>query len=86
MLSVLCDGCAGAVSVFVCHFLYYCILLLLLLLLLLILTVKLLLLTSNRAFKWASRRVNMTIQPPLLPGRLKEGRYLSPVMGAMDRG
>ena len=32
-----------------------------------------LLFTLNRAFKWASPRVNMTIQPPLSPGRLKEG-------------
>ena len=30
--------------------------------------------------------VKLTKQPPLLPGRLKKGRYLSPVMGAMDRG
>ena len=28
--------------------------------------------------------VKFTKQPPLLPGRLKEGRYLSLVMGAMD--
>ena len=28
--------------------------------------------------------VKLTKQPPLLPGRLKEGRYLSLVMGAMD--
>ena len=44
------------------------------------------LLTFKRAFKWAYRRVNLTIQPPLLPGRLKEGRYLSPAVGVMDRG
>ena len=30
--------------------------------------------------------VKLKKQPPLLPGRLKKGRYLSPVMGAMDRG
>jgi hypothetical protein len=30
--------------------------------------------------------VKFAIQPLLLPGCLKEGRYLSPVMGAMDRG
>ena len=28
--------------------------------------------------------VKLTKQPPLLPGRLKEGRYLRLVMGVMD--
>ena len=38
----------------------------------------------KRAFKWASRRVNLTIQPPLSPGHLKEGRYLVLKVGVMD--
>jgi len=29
--------------------------------------------------------VNLTKQPPLLPGRLKEGCYLRPIVGVMDR-
>ena len=60
-----------------------------LILLVLLLLLLLLLLTINglkRAFKWASRRVNLTKQPPLSPGRLKEGRYLGIKVGAMDRG
>ena len=37
--------------------------------------------TSNNrgfkaAFKWASQAVNLTIQPLIVPDRLKEGRYL----------
>ena len=38
----------------------------------------------KRAFKWASRRANLTIQPTTVMDRLTVGRYLTPVMGAID--
>ena len=62
-------------------FLILCILLLLLLLL----TVLLLLLLLKRAFKWASRRVNLTIQPTTVLHRFTVGRFLTLIMGAIDR-
>jgi len=76
IVSVLCDGCAGAVSV--CHlrcYHYY----------------SLLLLTVKLRFQQASwlliyLAVKCTIQPRLLPGRLKEVRYLTSIGGAIDRG
>jgi len=53
----------------------------------LLLLTLLLLLILKRAFKWASRRVNLTKQPPLLPDRLKEGCLFEAQSGCkMDRG
>ena len=76
----LCRSCECVLYCFIviyyCYHYYY----------LLLLTVKLILLTFKRAFKWASRRVNLIKQPPLLPGRLKEGRYLMLKVGVIDRG
>ena len=51
----------------------------LLLLLFLLLTVKL-------RFQESSQTSNLTIQPPLSPGHLKEGRYLVLKVGVIDRG
>ena len=55
-----------------CYHYYY-------LLLLLLLTVRL------RFQEW-SQTSNLTIQPPLSPGHLKEGRYLVLKVGEIDRG
>ena len=85
LLSVLCDGCAGTASVLYLLFVIYYILIVTINCYYLLLTI-LLLLILKRAFKWASRRVNLTKQPPLSPGRLKEGRYLTLIVGAIDRG
>ncbi|MDB4430425.1 hypothetical protein N9140_00545 [bacterium] len=40
----------------------------------------------KRAFKWASQSANLTKQPTTVLDRLKEGRYLTLIMGAIDRG
>ena len=40
----------------------------------------------KRAFKWASRRANLTIQPTTVLDRLTVGRYLVLKVGVMDRG
>ena len=44
------------------------------------------LLTVKLRFQEWSQSSNLTIQPPLSPGRLKEGRYLVLKVGAIDRG
>ena len=69
MLSVLCDGCAGAVSVFYLLCVIYYVLLL----------PSLLFIITHREIAISTGvsvidlAVKCTIQPPLLPGRLKEG-------------
>ena len=45
-----------------------------------------LLLTVKLRFQESSQTLNLTIQPPLSPGRLKEGRYLTFKVGVLDRG
>ena len=60
----------------------YCLLFIILLQLLLLS----LLLTVKLRFQEWSQSSNLTIQPPLSPGRLKEGRYLVLKVGAIDRG
>ena len=66
MLSVLCDGCAGAVSV-----LYYCLSFIILYMHIIITYREITILTGVLVIDLA---VKCTIQPPLSPGRLKEGR------------
>jgi hypothetical protein len=79
LVSVLCDGFAGAASVlYYCYRHYY----LLLPSLLFVIThseiaISTVVLVIDLAMK-------LTIQPPLLPGRLKEGCYLRPIVGAID--
>ena len=40
----------------------------------------------NNDFRSVPKAQIWQIQPPLLPGRLREGRYLTLIMGAIDRG
>ena len=56
----------------------------LLLLLPLLFLLLLLLLTVRLRFQESSQTSNLTIQPPLSPGRLKEGRHLVLKVGAID--
>ena len=84
IVSVLCDGCAGTVSVLYLLFVIYYIIAYYYYYYYLLVTI-LLLLILKRAFKRASWRVNLTKQPPLSPDRLKEGCYLRPKVSVMDR-
>jgi len=52
--------------------------------LMLMMIIIIMMMSLKRAFKWASPRANLTIQPTTVLDRLTVGCYLTLIMGAID--
>ena len=50
----------------------------------LMMIIIIMMMSLKRAFKWASPRANLTIQPTTVLDRLTVGCYLTLIMGAID--